>query len=265
MISRALIARAFGRAASHYDQHADLQRKVAEELLSAITLDNAVPHMIDLGCGTGYCSLMLRQQFPAGQLLALDMALPMLQATRQHGIANCNLLCADVQAMPLRGHLFDLVVSNLTIQWCARNDALFTELFRIARPGAQILLSTFGPQTLREVKAAWGRVDDYMHVNEFVPLAVLMQAAQAAGFAATCRSEIIQRLYPSIQDVGKELKGLGAYNMNKDQAQGFTSRKALAMAERVFTENATEKGVFVTFEIFYLELKKPDSLQNDVV
>lgn len=259
MISRALIVRAFGRAASRYDEHADLQRKVAEELLSAIVQDINAPQIIDLGCGTGYCSLILRQHFPAAALLSLDMALPMLHATRQHRIANCTLLCADVQALPLRANLFDLIVSNLTIQWCASNEILFAELFRIARPDAKVLLSTFGPQTLREVKAAWARVDDYVHVNEFVPCAALMQSAQTAGFTVTCRSEIVQRLYSSIHDVGKELKGLGAYNMNRDQAQGFTSRKALAMAERVFAENATDDGVAVTFEIFYLELKKPAS------
>jgi malonyl-CoA O-methyltransferase len=264
MISRALIARAFGRAASHYDQHADLQRKVADALLHLVSPHNTVQDMIDLGCGTGYCSLMLRQQFPAGQLLALDMALPMLQATRQHHIADCALLCADVQGIPLRDNLFDLIVSNLTIQWCARTELLFAELFRIARPGAQALVSTFGPETLREVKTAWARIDNYVHVNEFVPLGVLMRHAQAVGFTCSYRTEVIQRLYPSIQEVGKELKGLGAYNMNRDQAQGFTSRKALAKAEQVFAENATAEGIPVTFEIFYLELKKPASASGQV-
>jgi malonyl-CoA O-methyltransferase len=258
MISRASIARAFGRAASHYDQHADLQRKVAEELLRGIAQENNAPDMIDLGCGTGCCSLMLKRQFPAGELLALDMALPMLQVTRQHRIADCSLLCADVQAMPLRDNLFDLVVSNLTIQWCARNEALFIELFRIARAGAQVLLSTFGPQTLHEVKAAWAHVDAHVHVNEFVPLAVLMQYAQAAGFSCAVRTRMIQRAYSSMQEVGRELKGLGAYNMNRDQAKGFTSRKTLAMAEQMFAENATAEGIPVTFEIFYMELRKPE-------
>jgi malonyl-CoA O-methyltransferase len=257
MISRASIARSFGRAASHYDQHADLQRKVAEELLGFVAQKTNAPDMIDLGCGTGYCSLILRRQFPAGQLLALDMALPMLQTTREHQIANCTLLCADVQAIPLRDNLFELLISNLTIQWCARNELLFAELFRIARPGAQVLLSTFGPQTLHEVKTAWARIDNYVHVNEFVPLAALVQHAQAAGFSCSVRAELIQRWYSSMQEVGKELKGLGAYNMNRDQAQGFTSRKALAMAEQAFAENATVNGVPVTFEIFYLELTKP--------
>jgi malonyl-CoA O-methyltransferase len=261
-ISRALITRAFGRAASHYDQHADLQRKVADNLLSTIAQNNAEPDIIDLGCGTGYCSLMLRQHFPAGCLLALDMALPMLQEAKQNRIADCPLLCADIQAIPLRDSLFDLVVSNLTIQWCAQIETLFEELFRIARPGAQVLVSTFGPETLREVKTAWARIDDYVHVNDFVPLTALMQRALAVGFTCSHRIEVIQRRYTSMQDVGRELKGLGAYNMNRDQAQGFTSRKALAMAEQAFAENATAEGIPVTFEIFYLELKKPGRIQG---
>jgi malonyl-CoA O-methyltransferase len=257
MISRALIARAFGRAASHYDQHADLQRRVADELLSFIRPELALPDMIDLGCGTGYCTMKLREQFPEGELLALDMALPMLKTTRQHHIANAALVCADAQALPLHDQQFDLVVSNLTIQWCSRTEALFAELFRIARPGARVLLSTFGPQTLREVKTAWARIDDYVHVNEFVPLATLIQQAQAAGFSCNSRVELVRRPYDSMQAVGKELKGLGAYNMNSEQAQGFTSRKTLAKAEQVFAEGRGAEGVPVTFEIFYLDMKKP--------
>ena len=258
MISRALIARAFGRAAAHYDQHADLQRQVADKLLGLIGPEFIAPDMIDLGCGTGYCSLKLSQQFPDGQLLALDMTLPMLQTTRQQLIANCALVCADAQALPLRDEQFDLAVSNLTIQWCSRTDALFAELFRIARPGAKVILSTFGPETLHEIKTAWAHIDNYVHVNEFVPLAALVQQAEAVGFSCISSSVLVQRSYASMQAVGKELKGLGAYNMNSEQAQGFTSRKALARAEQAFAEGRTAEGIPVTFEIFYLDLNKPD-------
>jgi malonyl-CoA O-methyltransferase len=264
MISRALIARAFGRAASHYDRHADLQRQVADQLLSLLEPEFTVTTMVDLGCGTGYCSSKLREKFPAGELLALDIALPMLLTTKQHGLDDCALVCADIQALPLRANQFDLVVSNLTIQWCPRIEALFAELFRITQPGAKILLSTFGPATLREVKTAWARIDNYVHVNEFVSAATLIQQAEAAGFLCNHGTTLIQRPYASMHAVGKELKGLGAYNMNSEQAQGFTSRKALARAEQIFAEGRaaearTAEGVPVTFEIFYLDLNKPDS------
>ena len=259
MISRAVIARAFGRAASHYDQHADLQRQVANQLLSIIDPQLPVCDMIDLGCGTGYCSLKLRQQFADAHLVALDMAVPMLQTAREQRVTNCALICADAQALPLRAEQFDLVLSNLTMQWCSRTSTLFAELFRIAKPGAQVLLSTFGPATLQEVKTAWARVDNFVHVNEFVPLAVLLQQAEAAGFTCSGNSVLVHRSYDSMQAVGKELKGLGAYNMNREQAQGIITRNALASAERVFAEGRNAEGIPVTFEIYYLELKKRDA------
>ena len=257
MIARAHIARAFGRAAPHYDQYADLQRQVAVELLGYVDPQLTSPAVLDLGCGTGYCSLKLREQCPASELLALDMALPMLQTVRQHGMADCALVCADAQALPLCDALFDVVVSSLTIQWCSRLDALFTELFRVARPGAQVLLSTFGPESLREVKTAWAQIDNYVHVNEFAPLAVLVEQAEAAGFSCTSKAVPVTRRYESLQAVGKELKGLGAYNMNKAQAPGFTSRKTLVMAEQAFAVDRAPEGVAVTFEILYLVLHKP--------
>lgn len=262
MIPRAHIARAFGRAAARYDQYADLQRQVADQLLSSVAIHSASPLMLDLGCGTGYCSFKLSKQFPDGDLVVLDMALPMLQATQRHRIPACVPVCADAQALPLRDKQFDLVVSNLTIQWCVRIESLFAELFRIARPGAKLFITTFGPSTLQEVKNAWARIDGHVHVNEFVPLATLTQCATAAGFCCQGRAELVRRSYASMQAVGKELKGLGAYNMNSDQARGFTTRKALAMAEKIFAEGHSSGRIPVTFEMFYLELQKPHSVAN---
>lgn len=257
-IDRLKIARSFGKAAIHYDDHADLQRQVADELLAFIPQFKPVMHGLDLGCGTGYCSKKMRQLFPDCRLLALDLALPMLQTTRALQINELALVCSDAQALPLANDLFDLVVSNLSMQWCANYAVFFSELLRITRSGSSVLLSTFGPQTLREVRAAWAKVDTQVHVNEFVPLHFLQQQAQELGFNCYSKVLSVQRGYPSLRALAAELKGLGAHNMNQQQSTRLTTRKNFAAAELAFEQAQSSNNVTaVTYEVFFLHLQKP--------
>ncbi|MGP1609206.1 MAG: methyltransferase domain-containing protein, partial [Burkholderiales bacterium] len=212
-IQRAHIARSFGQAAAHYDEFAALQRAVADRLLLHAHAP-APETVLDLGCGTGYCAGRLRAQFPDANVVALDLALPMLRASATRVSEDTRLLCGDLQALPLRSASCDLAVCSLALQWCADVPRVFAELWRVLRPGGQALLSTFGPATLGELRAAWSSVDRHVHVNGFPPRAQLQQAAGAAGFDVRIATELHTRHYPALRALARELKGIGAHNMN---------------------------------------------------
>jgi len=149
------------------------------------------------------------------------------------------------------------VVSSLTVQWCADLERLFTGLFRVLDHGGRVLLSTFGPATLAEVRAAWAAVDGKVHVNTFETLEVLMATAEAAGFVCTARSEPQVRHYPSLRAVATELKGIGARNMNPGRGRGLVARDTFARVEQAFAAAREPAGIAVTWEILYLDLSKP--------
>jgi malonyl-CoA O-methyltransferase len=250
------IARSFGHAAARYDDFAELQREVADHLLTCVALKSPAT-ALDLGCGTGYCTSKLAARFPSAQLFALDLALPMLHATSMRAPHDTQLLCADMQALPLRDAGVDLAVSSLTLQWCADPQRAFAELFRIVRPGAQSLISTFGPGTLQELDAAWRATDAHVHVNRFIDLAALQRAAQSAGFVVRAERELKLRHYASLRALARELKGIGAHNMNGGRARGLTSPTTFARAEQAFSRNSVPgQGIPVTWELYYLDLRK---------
>jgi malonyl-CoA O-methyltransferase len=250
------IARSFGQAAAHYDEHAALQRDVADNLLRRIAVTNPAI-ALDLGCGTGYCASKLGARFPDAQLLALDLALPMLRASAARVAHDTPLLCADLQALPLQANTADLAVCSLTLQWCSDPQRAFDELARVLRRGGQALLSTFGPATLRELRAAWHAVDAHVHVNGFVDAALLRRAAESAGFSVALERELVTRHYSSLRALARELKGIGAHNMNDARPQGLTPRSAFARAEREFGKgNVAGQGIPVTWELYYLDLRK---------
>jgi malonyl-CoA O-methyltransferase len=256
LLPRAAIARSFGSAAQHYDEHAALQRTVADNLFARLPSTQQNSTILDMGCGTGYCSQLLRKRFPQGTIVALDLALPMLQKARQHA-ATVQLVCADAASLPLQNGCLDLVVSSLTIQWCVDYAQFFAELQRVLAPGAHALLSSFGPATLQEVRCAWARVDEHTHVNSFTTAAELQLQAQQAGLSCTLESERLVEHHASLYTLSHALKGIGAHNMNRTQANGLTSPRMFRRAAGFFAAGAEDAAsVPVTWEIYYLLLHK---------
>ena len=65
----------FERASRSYDDYAVLQRKVADEMLERlhdVTISPAL--VIDVGCGTGYCTRRLHGIWSKAQILGIDLA-----------------------------------------------------------------------------------------------------------------------------------------------------------------------------------------------
>lgn len=255
---RRAVARSFAAAALTYDAHAVLQRRVAARLLSLLPEPAAVQEpqcVLDLGCGTGYCANALQARWPAADLLALDLALPMLQTTRTR-VPTARLLCADAQALPLATGSIDLIVSSLAIQWCGDTARLHAELARVLKRGGRVLLSTFGPASLRELRAAWDGLDSHTHVNDFVAAELLLEQARAAGLQATLQRELLVEHVASLQDFSRSLKSLGAHHVNATQAPGLTSPRRFRQAADRFAAAADAQGrIPVSWELYYLTLE----------
>lgn len=254
--ARPAIARAFGQAATGYDGHAALQREVADALLAQRAAGTR-HRLLDLGCGTGYCAAQLRAAYPAAALYGLDLARPMLRVAGSRGIDDLALVCADAARLPFADATFDLLVSSLTIQWCPDTTALFSDLFRVLRPGAQALLSTFAPGTLRELRTAWAAADAGVHVNTFLPPQALVIAATQAGFRVDLRRECRVRYYPSLRVLALDLKGIGAHTLHAGRRRGLTTPTAFRQAEEAFASTEVPgRGIPVSWELCYLDLRR---------
>jgi len=257
---RMRIARAFGRGAGTYDQHAGLQRQVADSLLAKLPMHQQFEHVLDLGCGTGYSSSILRQCLPAAAMVAIDLALPMLKVAREHLHGNTTtmvqMLCGDAQALPLKRHSVDLLFSSLALQWCSEPAKVFAEINRVLKPGGLALLSTLGPDTLQELREAWAEVDRSRHSNEFVPESQLQQSAESAGLQMELEREVKVRHYDSLLALAHELKGLGANVVTTIQADGMTTPSAFKAAAAAFARHQQAAGIPVHWEVFYLSLRK---------
>ena len=174
------VRRAFNRAAGTYDQAAVLQREVCGRMLSRLDYIRHQPAAIlDAGSGTGFGARRLAQRFPGATVVALDVAHAMLMRCRNGEPWWKRLLrrpervltvCGDVDALPVAGGWAGMVWSNLMLQWCGDLSRTFAEVHRTLAPGGLFMFSTFGPDTLRELRAAFRAADGYTHVNRFIDM-----------------------------------------------------------------------------------------------
>ncbi len=255
LIDRRALRRSFSRAAPQYERNAHLQRRVRSDLLDRLQFFAIEPGcVLDLGAASCASTQQLRERFPRARVLGLDVAEGMLRAMPaarwpwQRGAVL--RVCADAAALPLQSHCADLVFSNLMLQWCDRPDVVFGEIARVLRPGGLLLFSTFGPDTLGELRSAWAAADERSHVSVFIDMHELGHHIMRAGLAEPVLDVEHHRLhYADVRALMQELRQLGAQHATQDRARGLMGRQRLARMLEAYGRQREPAGFPATFEV----------------
>ncbi|GAB5452302.1 MAG: hypothetical protein Hals2KO_26300 [Halioglobus sp.] len=257
-LDKSAVAHSFSRAAPGYDSLAVLQQDVGRRLLTRLDREQNKPHrVLDLGCGTGYFSADLRGRFPSAGHLGVDLAEGMVGFARRHSNVQAHWLVGDAEDLPLASGSVDLVFSSLALQWCYRPRRLFTELARVLTPGGKCVFTTLGPQTLKELRAAWSAVDAHTHVNTFLSGECLQEAADGVpGLSLALETQPIVMQYEKVGELLAELKGIGAHNMNRHRQAGLTSRRALQGMLAAYEHHRQNGLLPATYEVIFGVMEK---------
>jgi len=268
-LERHRVRASFERAAAGYDAAAVLQHEIGTRLLGRLDLMRLTPGtVLDAGCGTGHATAGLAQRYPDATLLGLDLAEAMLARARSRdfGAVTPRWLSADVNALPCAAESVDLIFSNLTFQWCLDPGALFAELQRVLRPGGLLLFSTFGPDTLGELRASWAEVDGRNHVNAFFDMHDLGDAMLRAPFAdPVVDCERLTVTYRELLDLLRDLKAIGAHNVTDGRPRGLTGRRALQQLTAAYETFRRADGTLpASYEVIYGHAWKAPSSEASV-
>ena len=259
------VRRAFSRASASYASAAKLQIEIETRLLESLDYyaegregEAQTPSLVvDLGCGPGHASRAIQQRWPKAQVLALDLAMPML---RQHDVETSAFaralprplarmlartparVCADARALPLADHSVDLLFSNLCLQWVEDLPAVFAGFRRVLKPGGMLVVSTFGPDTLYELRSAFAEADAIPHVSPFASIAQFGDALIASGFRNPVldRDDLVTR-YDDLPALMRELRAIGATNALHARRHTLTGKTRFAIAANAY-ENFRDAG-----------------------
>jgi malonyl-CoA O-methyltransferase len=266
------VRRSFGRAAATYDAAAVLQREVARRMAARLDVVKLAPTaLLDAGCGTGEALGALGARYPAATRVALDLALPMLEAARvrdappESRLARLagrlrrrdaprppGYVCADIASLPFAAGSFELVWSNLALQWVNDLPRALAEFRRVLRVGGLVSFTTLGPDTLKEIRAAFAGVDRHTHVSRFVDMHDVGDLLAQAGFADPVMDmEHVTLTYADAPAMLRDLRAIGATNATLGRPRGLMGRGRYARAQAALEAARIDGRIPATFEVIY--------------
>jgi len=269
-IHRPHVKRSFSGACETYDEHAVLQREIADRLLAHLNFTQIEPkRILDIGCGTGYFTRLLIDKFKKAEVTACDLSETMVRHTRkQHKLRlpwhgkrqHCT---GDACALPFAEASFDLITSNLAMQWVADPKEMMMEMRRVLAPGGLILFATFGRRTLSELRQSLAELSEGQqqskagHVLPFPDVMSLGDVLSKIPLEApVIDSDLLTLTYPNVMALVRELKGLGASSSAiSGRAKGLYGRRLLKALDATYGEkHRTEDGqIRASFEALYAQ------------
>jgi malonyl-CoA O-methyltransferase len=265
LLDRAAIRSHFERASGTYDDAAVLQEQVRRQMIGRLDWIAFEPAtVVDLGCGTGQAALALAGRWPKARVIAVDIAPGMLRQLARHDReGRCERMCADAQALPLPGASVDLVFCNLMLPWSEDLDAVFSEIARVLRPRGLFSFTTFGPDTLAELRAAWREADDAAHVHPFTDMHDIGDGLIRAGLSEPVLDVSRFTLtYPDVRGLMRDLKAIGSQNAASGRPRGLTGRGKLHAVEEAYETFRSDGVLPATHEVVFGQawgaIERPD-------
>jgi malonyl-CoA O-methyltransferase len=258
-IQRQEVRTSFDRASATYEAAAVLQARVSDEILARLEPFNFKPAVVvDLGAGTGRMTGELKKRYRRSLVVAVDLAPGMLHEARRHQqfLRRFERVCADAMRLPLADASVDVIVSSLMLQWCDPPDQAFAEIRRVLKPDGFVAFSTFGPDTLRELRSAWAEADGaehaYNHVNQFTDMHDVGDAVVRAGLSEPVLDvERMQLTYPDAIALMRDLKAIGAHNVTAGRPRGLVGRARMQRMQQAYEAFRRDGRLPATYEIVY--------------
>ena len=205
------IVKNFSRYAHMYDRYSNVQRKAAFELLNMIKKDRFTKIM-EMGCGTGNYTRLLREKFKKARIKAVDISYKMIEVAsdklRDKGI---EFIVKDAENMNLDEE-FDLITSNACFQWFEDLGQALLKYKILLKENGSILFSAFGPFTFWELNSALRSVlkDNSIAAVEFIPMEETKRILFNNFKEVRIKETRYEESFPSLIDLLNKIKYTGA-------------------------------------------------------
>lgn len=249
------LKRNFGRAAAGYAEVAVLQREVEARLLEQLDVLGARKPMrvLDVGSGPGRASGAMKRRWPGSEVIALDLALPMLREVpkQTRWWRPVRRVCAEATQLPLADGSVDVVFSSLCLQWVPDLPVALAEFRRVLRPDGLLLFATFGPDTLLELREAYLAAGErHPPLSPFAAIQPVGDALLAAGF----RDPVLDRdeatlTYPDVRTLLRELRAIGANDARAQRPRGLAGKGRHAAMTAAYEQVRRDGRLPSTWEV----------------
>lgn len=263
-----------------------LRREVAARMFERLALVKLAPQrLLDAGCGEGADLIGLQKRYPDARTIGVDASVAMLavaaerQASawsalnrvlaqwlpdrlqgrlRNAGQAQSDLSAGDFAQLPFAANAFDLVWSNLALHWHPQPDRVYAEWRRVLRVDGLLMFSCFGPDTFKELRAAFATVDSARHALPFVDMHDFGDMLVEVGFSTPVMDmETITITYETVDKLMADVRAFGG-NPLATRRRGLLGRHGWGRVVLALEQSRRADGkIPLTFEIIYGHAFRP--------
>ncbi|WLV24357.1 malonyl-ACP O-methyltransferase BioC [Aciduricibacillus chroicocephali] len=257
MINKEKVNRNFSRQAKQYDRFANVQKKMAENLMAQLPSQKNVINILEVGCGTGYLTERLLERYSEVRITAIDLAEGMIEFMRDRfaGEGRLLLLCEDAERFsPAYSEKYDLIVSNAAFQWLTNPAKTLERFANYLSAEGEMHFTTFGRRTFQELHKSHviaaeqlGKcVEQTRPGPQFATLSEWRMHCVQAGLNTRFKTEDMVEFFPASRDFLHSVKKIGAGNAEGMSGAGLLRRLLQIYDEEYFTH----RGVPATYEVF---------------
>ncbi|MFH0926223.1 MAG: methyltransferase domain-containing protein [bacterium] len=220
-VDNVMVKNRFFKVAAYYDQYAEIQQLIARQLANDFPYNKKIKNILEIGCGTGNYTKLLRIGFPNAKIKSIDISGYMIEVARgklrDKGIdfivADGELITWDI--------FFDFITSNATLQWFEDLEGSLLSYSRMLHSKGQISFSIFGKLTFFELDAS---VKELFGQDVCVAASRFISGDDLKKILARCfnsyylfEEKCISVRYASIQELLNSLKYTGTIGKNPNK------------------------------------------------
>lgn len=215
-INRDILVRNFSKYAYLYDRHANIQRMVANALIDEVPCV-AFANILEIGCGTGYYTNILKSRFKTARLKALDISCEMIKIAKQKlRDEHIEFMVRNAEAIEFY-EKFDLITSNAALQWFGDLETALAKYKNLLTHDGVLAFSIFGPLTFKELseslKDVLGGLADrrntFIESSNFLVKEDLMRILASHFTKVTIKELAIKERYASLTELLNKIKYTG--------------------------------------------------------
>lgn len=249
------VRRRFDRAAAGFDSvdfiHSSMRKGLLARLAPMVV---DASRIVDLGAATGSAAPLLAKRFRGAHVVAVDVSGDMLRLAkkRRSWFARVSAVQADANSLPFADHSVDVVFSNLLLPWIDNPARVFAEIARVLRDNGLFLFSTLGPDSLKELREAWGGSDPDVHVRQFPDMHDIGDAAVRAGLRDPVLD--VDRLlvtYRTTEALFADLSAVGARNSLRRRSRSLGGARRFREMANALDRSRNDGLLSLDLELVY--------------
>lgn len=252
------MAESFSNAASYYDEHASVQKEVADRLIASLQpWRDIIPSgpITELGAGTGFVTKGLIDLYPNREIEIRDLSKGMVEFSRKKFSDHDNLTfkVSDAERVPeFDEPHYALTVSGFAAHWFNHPAQTLAKWLEITKPGGLLLASFPGNESFPNWRRYCQELGLPFTANELPDVEEMVIKMSVGPAQVDYYEDTITRKYESAKDFFDELKHLGMDTLKRGRQ--LTSKEMSLLVEH--WDSTTEGEVSVDYHLIFLAVKR---------